>query len=82
VLAVAGWNGKQVTAVALDGFGVEITADDLANHERIVAVKGDGAYLGIGGRDPVWIVYNVAGGKGSADDEARWPWAVFYMAAE
>jgi hypothetical protein len=82
VLMAAGWTGSKVTAVALDGFAVEITAADLAERKWIVATKGDGAYLGIGGRGPIWIVYDVAGGKGSAEDEARWPWAVFYIAAE
>lgn len=82
VLAAAGWNGSKVTAVALDGFAVEITAEDLTRHNWIVAVKGDGAYLGIGGRGPVWVVYDVAGGNASTEDESRWPWAVFYMAAE
>jgi hypothetical protein len=82
VLAAAGWNGAKVNAVALDGFAVEITAQDLALHDWIVAIRGDGEYLRIWGRGPVWIVYDVPGGRGSADDEARWPWAVFYIQAE
>ncbi len=64
VLAAAGWNGAKVNAVALDGFAVEITAQDLAAHDWIVAIRGDGEYLGIGGRGPVWIVYDVPGGAG------------------
>ena len=61
---------------------MEISAADLAAHDWIVALKADGADLGMGGRGPAWIVYDVAGGTASADDEARWPWAVFYIAAE
>ncbi len=82
VLAAAGWDGTSITAVALDGFAVEIAAADLDAHEWIVAVKGDGAYLPMGGRGPVWIFYDVPGGKGTAEDEARWPWALFYIQAE
>jgi hypothetical protein len=81
VLIAAGWTGSKITTVALDGFAVEISAADLAAHDWIVALKADGADLGIGGRGPAWIVYDVAGGKAGADDEARWPWAVFYIAA-
>lgn len=82
VLAAAGWNGTKITSVALDGFAVEITAADVAAHDWILAVKGDGEYLRVGGRGPAWIVYDVPGGKASAEDEARWPWAVFFIQAE
>lgn len=82
VLAAAGWKGKSVTTVALDGFAVEISAADVAAHDWILALKADGAYLGIGGHGPAWLVYKVAGGNASADDESQWPWAVFYINAE
>ncbi|MEP4380364.1 MAG: hypothetical protein ABJ215_00455 [Alphaproteobacteria bacterium] len=82
VLMAAGWNGTKITMVALDGFAVEISAADIAAREWIVGIKADGAYLPIGGRGPVWIVYQVPGGQGTEEDEARWPWAVFYISAE
>ena len=82
VLAAAGWNGSKITTVALDGFAVEISAADIAAHDWILALKAEGAYLGIGGHGPAWLVYEVAGGTATADDESRWPWAVFYIAAE
>ena len=78
----AGWNGSKITTVALDGFAVEISAADIAAHDWILALKSDGAYFGIGGHGPAWLVYEVAGGTATADDESRWPWAVFYIAAE
>lgn len=82
VLIAAGWTGNKITTVALDGFAVEITAAELAAQDWILALKADGAYLGIGGHGPAWIVYEVPDGKASEMDEARWPWAVFYIAAE
>jgi len=82
VLAAAGWTGTKLTAVAMDGFAVEITAEDLAKHEWILTLKGNGDYLRIGGRGPSWIVYDVPGGKATEEDESRWPWAVLFIKAE
>tara|TARA_R110002110_G_scaffold85816_1_gene223344 strand:- start:88049 stop:88612 length:564 start_codon:yes stop_codon:yes gene_type:complete len=82
VLMAAGWTGSKITTVALDGFAVEITAADLAAHDWILALKADGVPLGVGGHGPAWIVYEVPGGKPTTTDESRWPWAVFYIAAE
>jgi hypothetical protein len=82
VLAAAGWTGRQITTVALDGFAVEISADDVAAHDWILALKADGDYLSVGGRGPACLVYDVPGGRASAEDEARWPWAVFFIHAE
>lgn len=82
VLMAAGWTGSKITSVALDGFAVEITAADLADHDWILALKADGEYLAIGGRGPAWIVYELPNGKASADDESRWPWALFFILAE
>lgn len=82
VLMAAGWTGSKITTVALDGFAVEISAADVAARNWILALKADGAYLGVGGHGPAWLVYEVAGGNATAEDESRWPWAVFYIAAE
>lgn len=75
VLAAAGRAGSRIVAV-------DITVEEIAARDWIVAVKGDGACLGIGGRGPVWVAYDVPGGRGGADDEARWTRAVFYIRAE
>ena len=80
VLNAAGAAGKDVTAVALDGYAEEISAADLAAYDWIVAVKRDGRYLDIGQRGPLWIVYARRDGKAiGAEDDARWPWAVFMI---
>jgi len=80
VLAAAGASGKDITALALDGYAEEISAADLAVYDWIVAVKRDGRYLDIGQRGPTWIVYARRDGKPiGAEDEARWPWAAFLI---
>ncbi len=80
VLAAAGAQTVTVTALALDGFAVEIMPEDLALHDWMVAIKRNGAYLRLGQRGPIWIVYGSKDGAPlTAEDEARWPWAVFYL---
>ncbi len=79
VLAAAGVEGRDITATALDGFAAEISAEDLAAHDWIVALEVDGRPLGIGQAGPLWIVYAVPGGAASDADEQRWPWAVFFI---
>lgn len=80
VLAAAGAAGRDITVVALDGFGSEISAVDLQAYEWIVGLKRDGRYLKIGQRGPLWVVYRRRDGKApSAEDELRWPWAAFFI---
>jgi len=77
--AAEGAAGGAITATALDGFAVEISAEDLAAHDWIVALEVDGRPLGIGQAGPLWLVYAVPGGAASEADEQRWPWAVFFI---
>jgi hypothetical protein len=79
VLSAAGAQGRPITATALDGYAEEISADELASRDWIVALERNGRPLGIGGRGPLWIVYSIPGASASHDDEARWPWAVFFI---
>ena len=79
LLGFVGAQGNALTVTALDGFAVDITAEELAERDWIVALERDGRPLGIGGRGPLWIVYGVTESIASHDDEARWPWAVFYI---
>jgi hypothetical protein len=80
VLAAAEADAGTVRITALDGFTTELTAEDLAAQDWIVAIKADGRYLGIGGRGPSWVVYTRRDGKpATEDDEAHWPWAAFLI---
>src|SRR5690606_26858422 len=56
VLAAAGATGERIRLVALDGYASELTMADLEAYPAILAVKRDGAYLGLGGRGPTWLV--------------------------
>ena len=80
VLAAVGAEPGNLTMLALDGFAVELTGEDIAAEQWIVAIKQDGEYMGLGQRGPAWIVY--APGEDNtitADDEGRWPWAAFLL---
>lgn len=80
VLAAAGAAAGPVTMVALDGFATELSPGDLAAQEWIVAIKENGRYLGIGQRGPAWVLYSRRDGQAAtAEDEQRWPWAVFLI---
>ena len=79
VLAAAGVEGRPITVTALDGYAEEISAQDLAGHDWIVALDVNGRPLGIGQAGPLWIVYPVPGPVASEEDEHRWPWAVFFI---
>ncbi len=80
VLAAAGAGGRDITIVALDGFGSEISAEDVEAFDWIVGVKRDGRYLSVGQRGPLWVVYKRLDGKvPTAEDEQRWPWASFFI---
>src|SRR5262249_42438221 len=80
VLAAAGASEGTVATLALDGFATELSASDLAAEDWIVAIKENGRYLGIGQRGPTWVLYARRDGKmATAEDEQRWPWAVFLI---
>ncbi|MGE0119566.1 MAG: hypothetical protein AB7S71_09125 [Dongiaceae bacterium] len=83
VLAAAGASGRDISALALDGYASEISAADLDAYDWLLAVKRDGRYLDIGQRGPLWIVYARRDGQAIGEaDELRWPWAVFLIEAK
>jgi hypothetical protein len=80
VLAAAGAAPGTVSMVALDGFATDLSPGDLAAEEWIVAIKEGDRYLGIGQRGPAWVLYTPRDGQpATAEDEQRWPWAVFLI---
>jgi hypothetical protein len=79
VLAAAGAEGHDITVTALDGYGEDISAEEIADHDWIVALEVDGRPLGIGQSGPLWVVYAVPGTVASEADESRWPWAAFFI---
>jgi hypothetical protein len=57
VLAAAGAAPGTLNIVALDGFATDLSPGDLAAEDWIVAIKEGGRDLGIGQRDPAWVLY-------------------------
>jgi hypothetical protein len=83
LLDAVGATGSTVTAVALDGYAERIAWDELDRYDWILATRRDGHFMTIGRHGPAWLVYDRgAGHRYTADDEARWPWAVFLIVVE
>lgn len=83
LVAAVGGAGKTITLVALDGYGSEVSWDDLQGLDWIVGLRQDGEELGLGQRGPLWVVYSHPDGRDlTVEDELRWPWATFYIEIE
>ncbi len=81
VLAAAGAVGKPIVVYALDGYGAAMTREQVAAHEWVLATHADGKALGIGGRGPLWLVYDTGPARATAEEEGAWVWSVFHIAA-
>ncbi len=79
VLAIGGATGRNITVTAMDGYSVALSAEELSNHNWILALKANGKSLAIGGRGPLWLAYDTKGNKVGSDDEAKWVWSVFVI---
>jgi hypothetical protein len=83
LLDAVGAQGEAITLVALDGYAERIAWDELAAYDWFLATRRDGHHLSIGRHGPTWLVYDRgAGHRYTAEDEARWPWAVFLIVVE
>ena len=80
VLKAAGCRGGPLVTLALDGFATKISAAQVEAHDWVLATRTDGRPLGIGGRGPLWLVFDPPGERpASAEEEAMWPWALFFI---
>ncbi len=68
-----------IAATALDGYNVELTPEEMASHDWILAVSADGVPLSIGGRGPVWLIHGTDGKAVSQEVEATWVWALYLL---
>ncbi|MEM8743929.1 MAG: hypothetical protein AAGF14_04765, partial [Pseudomonadota bacterium] len=71
--------GASINAVALDGYTKEINAKKIAAHDWILASTRNGKPLAIGDQGPLWMVYKPTKVDVPEDEEADWPWALFYI---
>jgi hypothetical protein len=80
VLEKAGAAGRPVTLLALDGYAVELSLQDLAARDWILAIAADGEPLALGGREPAWLASDTAGrAPATPEEEAKWAWSVFLI---
>ena len=83
VLKLAGCRSGPLTALALDGFGTEISEAEIEAHDWVLATGANGRPLGIGGRGPLWLVFDPPGDRPATEQEENmWPWAVFFIECE
>jgi hypothetical protein len=83
VLAAAGVAPTAaVKLFALDGYGVELSAEDLKAQDWVLAISADGGALGIGGRGPAWLLFDSGGVALAEDVESQWVYSVFTITAE
>lgn len=57
LLEAVGADGQVIIATALDGYTVEIPAQDMRDYPVLLAMIWNGAEMGIRNKGPTWIVY-------------------------
>ncbi len=72
----------KLSLVALDGYTIELEAAERHARHWILAISSNGKPLGIGGRGPVWLLYDTGGKTVDTDAEGRWVWSVFMIEVE
>ncbi|MEM8791617.1 MAG: hypothetical protein AAGE80_08360 [Pseudomonadota bacterium] len=71
-----------ITLLAFDGYAIDLTAEDRAATDFILAHTIDGRPLGPGQRGPLWLLSDTGDGLASEAQEAAWIWSVFYIEAQ
>ena len=79
VLKSLGAGGASIQTRALDGFAVDLLAEDLAGKDWTLALSADGRPFGIGDRGPIWLMHTPSSLKVAEEEEQRWPWALFFI---
>ena len=80
VLKAAGCWGEAITTLALDGFGTEISVAEIEAHDWVLSTRADDRPHGIGGRGPLWLVFDPPGDRPATNEEENmWPWALFFI---
>ena len=57
VLDYVGADGRMIAAMALDGYVVDIPVEDLRKFPVILALRRNGANMGVRDKGPIWVVY-------------------------
>ncbi len=80
LLDAVGADPETMMVLALDGFAVDLSAEVLESEDWIVAIKQNGAYMGLGQRGPAWVAFDPGDDKTiTPEEEGSWPWAAFFI---
>lgn len=80
VLTAAGCASGPIATLALDGFATELSADALSAHGWFLSTRANGRPHAIGGRGPLWLVFDPPGDRpATAEEESMWPWQLFFI---
>lgn len=83
VLTMAGAQGRTTYPTALDGYRPELSWDLIETHQPILALRGDGVPLALGGIGPTMIVFPVVeDAELYAGFDAFQVWALFFIGVE
>ena len=81
VLKTAGWRGGELVTLSLDGYSRRIPRAEVEALHWVLATRADGRPLGIGGRGPLWLLFDPTGDR-PASEEDEGPWALFFILCE
>jgi hypothetical protein len=79
VLKSLGAEGASIQTRALDGYAVDLTPEQIAAKDWILATRADGKPFGIGDKGPVWMIHTPSATRVPEEEEKNWPWALFYI---
>lgn len=79
VLREVGAEGAAIQTRALDGFAVDLSAEQIAAKDWILATEADGRPFGIGDKGPIWMMHTPSAIKVPEEEEQGWPWALFFI---
>lgn len=80
VLEAAGCGNGPIATLAMDGFGTELSPAKVAAHDWVLSTRADGRPHDIGGRGPLWLVFDPPGDRpATAEEESMWPWQLFFI---
>ena len=80
VMIFAGAEGKTALPRAMDGYQSEISWENIATHQPILATHADGVPMGIGGFGPTMIVFPPTEDTALAEEHSgQQVWAIAYI---